>query len=353
MLKFFRSLLQRADSNVREVRAAQDPVDPPIDIVVEGAESFPLSQHLDTQHGLPTVDWSAVSSWIESIETPAHQAEAWSQAELGWLAHLQTALGPSYRLERSGQALLLSTLEPNVARASLEFMNKTLKRIGNVLDGLAQVSEWGHDILIVFDDDDTYYRYVSRYYSDGGEFAGSSGMHINHGCGHFVTVKSDLRIVEPVIAHEMTHGCLSHLPIPAWLNEGLAVNTEQRLSLSSPSMLTPRQMHAKHQRFWGPPEIQEFWAGKSFLRADDGNLLSYDLARILVSQFSGEWEIFKAFALGASFEDGGQASAAQHLQVDLGAAVCAILERQPSPAWAPLPSVWNGTPERGAFRSDA
>ena len=232
-------------------------------------------------------------------------------------------------------------------------MNKTLKRIGKVLDGIAQEQQWGHDILIVFEDDDTYYRYIARYYSEGGEYAGSSGMHINHGCGHFVIMKSDLRVVEPVIAHEMTHSCLSHLPIPAWLNEGLAVNTEQRLSTPPPTILTPHQMHAKHLDFWGQPQIQEFWSGKSFLRADDGNMLSYDLARILVSQFSGEWSAFKSFVLAASFEDGGQASATQHLAVDLGASVCAVLEREAAPEWAPLPSTWAETPERGAFRSDA
>lgn len=348
MLKLLRYLLASDKRNASSAPAQAQPAEPPADLIVVGAESFPLSRHLDTQDDLPVLDWSAVSKWVEGIETPEHQAEGWSQAELGWLAHLQAALGANYRLERLGQALLLSSLEPNVAQASLTFMNKTLKRIGKVLDGLAQESGWGHDILIVFDDDDTYYRYISRYYPEGGEFAGSSGMHINHGCGHFVTMKSDLRVVEPIIAHEMTHSCLSHLPIPAWLNEGLAVNTEQRLSPPPPPILTPHQMHAKHLKFWGPTEIQEFWSGKSFLRAGDGNMLSYDLARILVAQFSGEWKTFESFVLAASYEDSGQASAAEHLAVDLGAAVCAILERAQSPEWAPLPSAWPEMPERGA-----
>ena len=30
--------------------------------------------------------------------------------------------------------------------------------------------------------------------------------------------------------HEMTHGSVAHLPLPLWLNEGLAVNTERRLA---------------------------------------------------------------------------------------------------------------------------
>src|SRR5262245_56107996 len=50
-------------------------------------------------------------------------------------------------------------------------------------------------------------------------------MHISPGCSHFVTMKPDLYSVEPVVVHEMTHGCLSHLPIPAWLNEPAGVRS--------------------------------------------------------------------------------------------------------------------------------
>jgi hypothetical protein len=313
-----------------------------------------LEEALRVDDGLPTFDWSAISAWLETIEDNEAQAVAWSQAELAWLHHLQFALGPDYRIEQQESAVLLSSLEPNLARATLAFMCKTLARIGRVLDGVAKAPEWGHDILIVFDNQETYYRYVSRYYPEAGEFAASSGMHINHGCSHFVTVKADLRSVEPVIAHEMTHGCLSHLPIPAWLNEGLAVSTEQRLSPPPPAMFTPLQMHQKHMKFWGGDEIQEFWSGKSFLRNDDGNLLSYDLARILVSHFAAaDWTAFASFVTAACIDDAGQAAANEHLGIELGAAVCAVLEREPLSEWSPAPERWRNAPERGAFRADA
>lgn len=237
-----------------------------------------------------------------------------------------------------------------MAQAALEFIAKTTTRIGKVLEGVAQVPAWGYDILVVFDDEKNYYRYISRYYPESGEFATSSGMHINFGCSHFVTMKADLLAVEPVIVHEMTHACLSHLPLPAWLNEGLAVNTESRLSPTPKSLFTPQEMHAKHMQFWGVHEIQEFWCGKSFLRADDGNMLSYDLARILVAQFADDWQSFKRFVLLAQASDGGQAAALEILHLDLGAAVCALLGQSPSADWAPEPNIWPDPPERGAFR---
>lgn len=80
---------------------------------------------------------------------------------------------------------------------------------------------WGKDILLVFDDEESYYRYVSYFYPESGEFAFSSGMFINAGCSHYVTMKGDLRLIEPIIAHEMTHAFLSR-PSPG--NFGLVGN---------------------------------------------------------------------------------------------------------------------------------
>lgn len=349
MFKLFRSLLSAGEREANPGTAELSSAKPPAEIAVAGSRSFSLSFHLSHNNGFPFLDWTAVQEWIDGISDQEVQTRAWASCERAWLEHLQAALGSSYSLMEEGDAVLLSTLEPNVARATLDFMGKTLRRIVHMLDGVAQIPEWGKDILIVFDDDDAYYRYVSHYYPEAGEFAGSSGMYINAGCGHFVTAKADLRAIEPVIAHELTHSCVSHLPVPAWLNEGLAVNTEHRLSPPGPPMFTPRQMHDKHQRFWGDAEIQEFWSGKSFLRNDDGNMLSYDLARIVVAQLSTDWASFRSFVLASNLADAGAAAALEHLGVELGAVACALLENESNPAWAPNPAAWQEAPEYGAF----
>jgi hypothetical protein len=344
VFKLLRSLLSKDSPDLLPLAVA------PPEVLEAGLERFVVEPYVSVdQGGFPRLDWEAVREWVEGLDEPL-RANAWAQAELAWLSRLSSSLGAEYRLETQGSAAVVSTLDANVARSTLDFMTKSLRRIFAVLEGVASSSDWGHDILLVFEDDETYYRYVSHFYGEDGEFAASGGMFINDGCSHFVTMKSDLRVVEPVIVHEMTHGCLSHLPIPAWLNEGLAVNTERRLSPPlGPDPLTPRQMHAKHQAFWTVENIQEFWSGKSWLRTDDGNMLSYDLARILVSKFATEWESFKQFVLVADMSDAGSSSAAEHLGVDLGAAVCAILELDPDPAWRPAPATWSEPPERGAF----
>jgi hypothetical protein len=118
---------------------------------------------------------------------------------------LRDALGPEYRVEGSAGAVIVSSLAPNEARAALEFMEKTQRRIVHVLKGIARPPELGKELLVVLDDEDAYYRYVSRFYPDAGEFAFSGGMHIDDGASYYVTTKADVRAIEPVIAHEMTH----------------------------------------------------------------------------------------------------------------------------------------------------
>lgn len=339
MLNLLRSLL--TNNNTKLSETPSNPNEPaPEEITIAGLEPLWIGKHIRWHNGLPILDWDAVQAWLDKAASTL-QGDAWTACERAWLLHLRDALGPGYTLSESDGAALLSSLEPNLSRATLEYMDRTLSRVSKVLERIAHIPEWGKDILIVFDDDERYYHYVSYYYpEEGGEFALSSGMHIGTGCSHFVTVKSDLRTVEPVIAHEMTHACLSHLPIPLWLNEGLAVNTEHRLTGKGSTHYTPHEMRNKHLAFWGDDEIQAFWSGQSFHLPDDGNLLSYDLARILVEQMAKDWGPFKQFVLNANWQDAGARSAADYLHLHLGEAVCALLEKPESCVWDPDPTKW-------------
>jgi hypothetical protein len=345
----FSNLLSRSESRPKSPTGASiQPLAPSV-VEVDGLAPFPLLSHMSRHRGLPIVEWTAVQHWLADSVPEELRAAAWACCERAWLLHFREALGPTFHLREGNTAAIVSSLDPKLAQVTLDYVERTLKRIGSVLHGIAKSPEWCKDFLIVFDDADRYYDYVSYYYPDSGEFAFSGGMYIGAACSHFVTVKTDVRSIEPVIAHEMTHACLSHLPIPAWLNEGLAVNTEARLVGRRSGIYTVEEMYEKHIDFWNESTIQEFWSGKSFLRSDDGNMLSYDLACILVDQFSKDWETFTGFVLAANRSDGGGLSAREHLQFDLGAAVAALLQKEHSSKWEPDPAQWEGEPERGAF----
>jgi hypothetical protein len=303
-------------------------------------EDFPLERHLTWHEGYPILDWTPARAWVDA-QPEKRRAAAWSECERAWLLHLRDALGKHFHLQESESAAVLSSLEPNAARAALEYMARTLRRIGAVLKGIVEPESWGKDILILFDDQESYYRYVSHYYPEKGEFATSGGMHINTGCSHYVAITGTLPQLETVIAHEMTHGCLDHLPLPLWLNEGLAVNTEQRLAgAPRPEYGAAERLHERLRRFWSVVSIQEFWSGASFHRPGESNPLSYDLARILVEQLAKDWDPFREFVLHADRADGGAAAAHQHLGLDLGELVTTLLERDTPKSWSPDPTKW-------------
>jgi hypothetical protein len=321
----------------------------PPEAYLEGSSPFPLTEHLSLHERLPILDWGATLEWSLKARTDDAIPRAIVECQRGWLLHLRDALGGAYELHESNHAFVLSAHGERKARGMLEFIERTRRRILSSLEGLAELHEQDHQILIVFADQDTYYRYVSHAYPENGEFAFSSGMFLHAGCPHFVTAQADIHTIERVIAHEMTHASVSDLRIPLWVNEGLAVNVENRLMGKDPPLFTPAEMRHKHLEFWSESTIQEFWSGKSFSRPDDGSMLSYDLAQVLVEIFAGGWTQFRAFAQEATYEDAGEAAAHTHLGLDLGASIAAMFDRTRSDGWGPDPEKWHGriehTPE--------
>jgi len=154
-------------------------------------------------------------------------------------------------------------------------------------------------------------------------------------------------VMEPTIAHELTHCLLQHLPLPAWLNEGTAVNTEQRLCpRAAQPLYTPVEMREKHLKFWNESTIQEFWSGKSWLRPDEANELSYDLARTFALLAGEDFDAFRAFANVADAADAGNAAAIRHLGYPVANLAEAVLGDGP---WEPKPDLWKDGIERGQF----
>lgn len=318
------------------------------ELAVDGLDNpFPLLQHLHSHEGLPIIDWEAALGWGLQATSDEIAINAVQECKRGWLLHLRDALG--YTLHESEQAFVLSSLDDRAAHAMLEFIERTQRRLTATLDGVADLPTYERQILIVFHDEETYYRYVSHAYPEDGEFAFSSGMFLHARCPHFVTTHAEMQTVERVIAHEMTHASVSYLEIPLWLNEGLAVNVENRLMGKMRGLYTPAEMHEKHLAFWNRDTIQEFWSGRSFGRPDDGSMLSYDLAQILVEILAGHWEHFREFALEASYKDAGAAAARKHFDMDLGDSIASIFDQSSSDGWSPDEEKWRGeiahTPE--------
>jgi hypothetical protein len=302
----------------------------------------------DTRLPLPV--WEEIAKAERPESTPAQRDAYWTAAAGRWLQAMATRLPSPYRIHESEDFLLLSALEDRQIEVFMQFCQSLRRRIVRNLGDIAVPRSDGKHVVMVFATEDEYYDYIAHYYpDDGGEYAMSSGMFIQNGYGHFALFDGEMEQMQPVIAHELTHCLLSHLRIPAWLNEGLAVNTEQAIfpHLADPrrSLYLPHEIRDKHAAFWNADTIQEFWSGKSFLRSDDGNMLSYDLAKRIVAVAARGEEAFRAFVLAAEMHDAG-VSAEHRLGYPLEHLVIPVLGEGD---WVPAPERWQEGVERGQF----
>jgi hypothetical protein len=286
---------------------------------------------------VPHPDWRVVQAWVDAFPEARRRA-AVVACQQAWLGMLAEALGEEYRVFASAHALVLSHRPDNEANAALDFVDRTLEEVQRMLEELA--GDDGHkEVLMVFTDAGEYSRYARRYVRDLDETVVSAGMYLYAGGGHFIVHGDELWRMEPTIVHELTHAQLSHLPLPLWVNEGMAVNAEQRVTRMGAAAWDVKALERKHAAFWTPDTIQEFWNGAAFKRPDIGSELAYDLGRLLVNGMCADWNAFKRFAAAAHAQDGGQAAAADTMHVDLGEAVRHFLRRDDGD-WSPRPEAW-------------
>lgn len=136
----------------------------------------------------------------------------------------------------------------------MKLLEYSLKKTLTTLQGIASDESFGKYVVIIFDDIDNYYSYMSYFYPKDGEYGLSSGVYLNEGYGHFAFPHQELSYAESIAAHELTHALLSHLPIPRWLDEGMAVSIEDIITSSSPLRMN-NQLYSEHESFWGEDEI--------------------------------------------------------------------------------------------------
>jgi hypothetical protein len=309
----------------------------PAPIAILEGRSLDLTESAQWHEGLPHPDWHVVQAWID--EFPEARREAAGHAiQLAWLGMLAAALGDDYRVFASAHALVLSHRPDNEGNAALEFVDLTRQRVQGMLEELA-CDDGPKEVLLVFADADEYSCYARRYCPDLDETMASAGMYLFVGGGHFIVHGDELWRMEPTIVHELTHAQLAHLPLPLWVNEGMAVNAEQRITRMGAAAWDVKALEQKHADFWTPETIQEFWNGAAFKRPDEVSELAYDLGRLLVNGMCADWSAFKRFVATANADDGGSAAAADAMHIDLGEAVRHFLECDDGD-WSPRPGDW-------------
>ncbi|MBN9689489.1 MAG: hypothetical protein J0M24_04550 [Verrucomicrobia bacterium] len=247
-----------------------------------------------------------------------------------WCALLAPALGPDYVVTESNHFLLVDSQTPQTRQRILNWAEQAHSRLSEVLCNTVGRLVGKIPVLMTADLD-TYYEYLAQYYPEG-DHALSGGVYLNHGYGHLLFCHLDFAHSHGAIAHELAHSFLAGLPIPVWLNEGVAQLAE--IALAGQISRDLELVRETIDSFWTPDTIQEFWRGESFQRPDEGQLQSYHLALVLTRRLATDAARFRAFLAEASFEDAGESALQNHWGISLQSMVAEYL----GPGdWAPKP----------------
>jgi hypothetical protein len=272
-----------------------------------------LDLGFEVHEGFSRPDWKRVMAFIKSRFLREDRNDAWNCAAVKWLQELSVDLGGEADVYHSDHFFSLSDLGSEKTQALLVYAESVLRKIRDILAETAWTGYCGKHVLLLFSDPDDYYAYISFYYPEG-THALSGGVFIRADYAHVALPYADFRFAEHVLVHELVHNLLCHLPIPAWLNEGLAMFIEERTL--RPLELEP-ELVERHCRHWDGANIQGFWAGTTFSAPGDPRELSYSLACILVKLLA-EKKAFRGFVAEADWRDAGQDSALRILDCDLG-----------------------------------
>jgi hypothetical protein len=291
----------------------------------------PIRDAIDIRDSLPRPKWDVIATWVEDHVESTMRDDTWTRIARDWLIRLSRSLPDGYTLHESSEFLLLAADESHAKRV-LHKSERARRIILDTLAGVASDQGYGKHVSLLFADIDSYYDYVTDFYPDEGQFGLSGGMFLDVGYGHFALCPNCGGDYERVIAHELSHALLRHLPLPLWLNEGVTQVMED-VVLDSSYFIINHEIRRRHRDYWNAETIDMFWSGNSFYSPDDGQELSYHLSQVLFRNLMSDHpKSVKDILNNANYADAGNAAFIQHCNASLADRASQFLGNGP---WAP------------------
>jgi len=263
-------------------------------------------------------NWAVIAAWVDANVQRDQWNESWTQLASQWLETLRETLGDSYSIIESEEFILVGSKDARLANRMLTSCEHARRTILKTLPNVARDEGYGKHVVLAFADTESYYDYISDFYPEEGEFALSGGIFLDQGYGHFAICLAYGDDHERVIAHELNHNLLRHLPLPLWLNEGVTQVMED-LVVDSSYFSTDHDLVRRHRAYWSPKVIDAFWSGDSFFFPDDGQELSYHLAQVLFRNLMADFpKQISPLLNAAHYADAGNAALRQLCSVSLG-----------------------------------
>lgn len=294
-----------------------------------------VHRHGRVVDGVFQVDWNGLwTDHAERFDRDDVDNGVYEAIGRAWLRRLGPTLGEHGQLSEASGFLVLGSSRVDAQHPAVRFARYGTDLVLRALQGIALAHPTPLPLL-VFERRGELYDYVSHLFPEEGEFGGIAGLFMRTGYPHVVVHGIDGMERDRVMIHELTHAHLVHLPIPLWLNEGLATTIEAQVV--GPPFEMSAELANEHRAFWNDETIQEFWQGTAFFRPDEGQRLAYHLAQSCLVPLADDQEAFRRFANAATWDDAGEAAANEVYGRSLGDLPAALL----GPGdWAPRPESW-------------
>jgi hypothetical protein len=266
----------------------------------------------------PYPDWKQIGNYVRKTIPPAAWNDAWREPVAQWLEKIRVLLGPDFFLDESDHFFLVCNQDPEERGRIVKFAENVQKSFQAMLNGVKLRETYGKQVILIFGDLEVYYRYISHFYPNGQHNLNGGVFLRGGGYAHVALPVYDRYTIQPTLVHELAHNALFTLPLPRWLNEGVAQIFELQFTrVRGTGFDQDMDMADQHHAYWNSKTIQEFWAGDSFLSVD-GVHLSYSLAKIVVDLMADEKGNFKNFLQNANDADAGEAACRQTYGKSLG-----------------------------------
>lgn len=286
-------------------------------------------------------NWKKIRGFVSKSHPENEWNTVWHAISLEWIARIKKGLGQEYRVHETKNFLLLTQASDRLLDDASEFYERSRRFILQSFPQIAKDEGYGKNVVFMFDTEDDYYDYILPFYPDG-EHSQSSGVFLHNGYGHFAFPTHDFASYRGVFVHEFTHLSLAHLPIPTWLNEALAMQTEDRLAGTAPFEMD-EELHELHRNYWNEKTIQTYWSGRSFDTPGDPSRLSYNLSQLLMQKIDQDirptQEKLMNFISSSNWKDAGEKASQVHLGIGVGDLVASFLGKG---NWVPKPKSWKG-----------
>lgn len=293
-----------------------------------------LEPFFERSQTFTNADWPALAAYINQRFATLDHAEAYRDTVAIWASHIAEDFGGKYSVAQTAQFVCISELEQEHAARSIRFAEHAEESIRGWLHDVGWQNA-ANPLLVFITEADDYDAYVSQFYGEG-TFAASIGVQIRHGYPQIVVHFLSWHEALTTLAHEMTHACVGHLPLPRWLDEGVAIMLQKQIgdvpppeswsqmeavwsvqSQWSPPVLSA-EMAERHHAFWDEEKLQGFWAGTAFNEPGDASELSYSLAEILTQIITQDYANWRDFVARAQWGDAGQTAALDCFGAGLG-----------------------------------